>query len=42
MVALELVDDREVVFGPELKSLVLALSPDHQLCHPWQMSITRR
>ena len=42
MVALEVVDDKEVVFGPELMSLVLPPSPHHQPCHPWQMSITRR
>ena len=29
MVALEVVDDKEVVFGPELMSLVLAPSPHH-------------
>ena len=42
MVALEVVDDKEVVFGPELMSLVLPPSPHHQPCHPWQMPITRR
>ena len=41
MVALEVVDDKEVVFGPELMSLVLAPSLTSPW-HPWQMSITRR